>query len=100
VVARARKIQRFLSQPFHVAEVFTGSPGKYVDVKESIASFQVSTRASSPALRAWIGALRTCSRLAPTLIFSGLCPFPAGLGSSWGRFTFLFHKVILQCFSR
>ncbi|CAI5481225.1 unnamed protein product [Closterium sp. Yama58-4] len=40
VVARARKIQRFLSQPFHVAEVFTGSPGKYVDVKESITSFQ------------------------------------------------------------
>eukprot|EP00850_Spirogloea_muscicola_P002491 SM000009S23620 [mRNA] locus=s9:1140041:1151425:+ [translate_table: standard] len=39
-VARARKIQRFLSQPFHVAEVFTGSPGKYVDVKESIKSFQ------------------------------------------------------------
>ncbi|KAL3678088.1 hypothetical protein R1sor_021044 [Riccia sorocarpa] len=39
-VARARKIQRFLSQPFHVAEVFTGSPGKYVDIKENIASFQ------------------------------------------------------------
>eukprot|EP00897_Mesotaenium_endlicherianum_P008607 jgi/Mesen1/7775/ME000408S06881 len=40
VVARARKIQRFLSQPFHVAEVFTGSPGKYVDVKESLTSFK------------------------------------------------------------
>ncbi|CAI0447242.1 unnamed protein product [Linum tenue] len=40
-VARARKIQRFLSQPFHVAEVFTGAPGKYVELKESIASFQV-----------------------------------------------------------
>ncbi|KAM6561929.1 hypothetical protein CsatB_021927 [Cannabis sativa] len=39
-VARARKIQRFLSQPFHVAEVFTGAPGKYVELKESIASFQ------------------------------------------------------------
>ncbi|KAL2641899.1 hypothetical protein R1flu_009486 [Riccia fluitans] len=39
-VARARKIQRFLSQPFHVAEVFTGSPGKYVDIKENIVSFQ------------------------------------------------------------
>src|SRR5690348_9575463 len=35
-VARARKIQRFLSQPFHVAEVFTGSPGKYVPLKETI----------------------------------------------------------------
>lgn len=40
-VARARKMQRFLSQPFHVAEVFTGSPGKYVDLKENVASFQV-----------------------------------------------------------
>ncbi|CAM6129360.1 unnamed protein product [Calypogeia fissa] len=39
-VARARKMQRFLSQPFHVAEVFTGSPGKYVDLKENVASFQ------------------------------------------------------------
>ncbi|PIA63651.1 hypothetical protein AQUCO_00201177v1 [Aquilegia coerulea] len=39
-VARARKIERFLSQPFHVAEVFTGAPGKYVELKESIASFQ------------------------------------------------------------
>ncbi|KAF3565436.1 hypothetical protein DY000_02019449 [Brassica cretica] len=39
-VARARKIQRFLSQPFHVAEIFTGAPGKYVDLKENINSFQ------------------------------------------------------------
>lgn len=40
VVARARKIQRFLSQPFFVAEIFTGSPGKYVSVKDTIASFK------------------------------------------------------------
>jgi F-type H+-transporting ATPase subunit beta len=39
-VARARKIQRFLSQPFFVAEVFTGSPGKYVSLKETIAGFR------------------------------------------------------------
>ncbi|KAL6960923.1 hypothetical protein U1Q18_038689 [Sarracenia purpurea var. burkii] len=39
-VARARKIQRFLSQPFQVAEVFTGAPGKYVELKETITSFQ------------------------------------------------------------
>ena len=39
-VARARKIQRFLSQPFHVAEVFTGSPGKYVTLKETIRGFK------------------------------------------------------------
>ncbi|MFZ9035219.1 MAG: F0F1 ATP synthase subunit beta [Francisellaceae bacterium] len=39
-VARARKIQRFLSQPFHVAEVFTGNPGKYVPLKDTIASFK------------------------------------------------------------
>ena len=41
VVARARKIQRFLSQPFHVAEVFTGIPGKYVPVKETIRGFRM-----------------------------------------------------------
>lgn len=40
VVYRARKIQRFLSQPFFVAEVFTGSPGKYVSLKDSIKGFQ------------------------------------------------------------
>ncbi|MDQ7989581.1 MAG: F0F1 ATP synthase subunit beta [Candidatus Dactylopiibacterium sp.] len=40
VVARARKIQRFLSQPFHVAEVFTGSPGKYVTLKDTIKGFK------------------------------------------------------------
>ena len=39
-VARARKIERFLSQPFHVAEVFTGSPGIYVSLKDTIAGFQ------------------------------------------------------------
>ena len=39
-VARARKLQRFLSQPFFVAEVFTGSPGKYVPLNESIAGFK------------------------------------------------------------
>ena len=40
VVARARKIQRFLSQPFHVAEVFTGFPGKYVEISETIKGFK------------------------------------------------------------
>ena len=40
IVARARKIQRFLSQPFHVAEQFTGTPGKYVPVQETIAGFR------------------------------------------------------------
>ena len=40
IVQRARKIQRFLSQPFHVAEVFTGAPGKYVSLKDTIASFK------------------------------------------------------------
>ncbi|WP_274654299.1 F0F1 ATP synthase subunit beta [Paenibacillus humicola] len=39
-VARARKIERFLSQPFHVAEPFTGTPGKYVPVKETVRSFR------------------------------------------------------------
>lgn len=39
-VFRARKIERFLSQPFHVAEIFTGSPGKYVSLKDTIRSFK------------------------------------------------------------
>ena len=39
-VARARKVQRFLSQPFHVAEVFTGTPGKYVSIKDTIDAFR------------------------------------------------------------
>src|SRR5690606_34876097 len=40
IVGRARRIQRFLSQPFHVAEVFTGTPGKYVKVEETVESFE------------------------------------------------------------
>jgi len=40
VVSRARKIQRFLSQPFHVAEVFTGIPGKFVPIEDTVRSFK------------------------------------------------------------
>ncbi|MFT9316717.1 MAG: F0F1 ATP synthase subunit beta, partial [Acetobacter orientalis] len=40
IVARARRIQRFLSQPFHVAEVFTGAPGKLVSVADTVRSFK------------------------------------------------------------
>ena len=40
IVGRARKIQRFLSQPFHVAEVFTGIPGKFVQVEDTVRSFK------------------------------------------------------------
>merc|ERR1712231_32463 len=39
-VARARKVERFMSQPFHVAEIFTGTPGKYVDLKDTISGFK------------------------------------------------------------
>ena len=39
-VARARKVQRFLSQPFHVAEQFTGSPGRYVKVADTVKAFK------------------------------------------------------------
>lgn len=39
-VARARKVERFLSQPFHVAEIFTGKPGKFVSLPDSIAGFK------------------------------------------------------------
>jgi F-type H+-transporting ATPase subunit beta len=40
IVNRARKIQRFLSQPFHVAEVFTGAPGKFVNLSDTISGFK------------------------------------------------------------
>jgi F-type H+/Na+-transporting ATPase subunit beta len=49
-VSRARKIQRFLSQPFHVAEVFTGSPGKYVPLKETIRGFKMIVAGECDAL--------------------------------------------------
>jgi F-type H+-transporting ATPase subunit beta len=49
-VARARKIQRFLSQPFHVAEVFTGSPGEYVPLKETIRGFKMIVNGECDAL--------------------------------------------------
>jgi len=49
-VSRARKIQRFLSQPFHVAEVFTGSPGKYVTLKETIRGFKMIVGGECDAL--------------------------------------------------
>ncbi|HZH55785.1 F0F1 ATP synthase subunit beta [Yanghanlia caeni] len=50
VVARARKIQRFLSQPFHVAEVFTGSPGKYVPLAETLRGFKMIVDGECDAL--------------------------------------------------
>jgi F-type H+-transporting ATPase subunit beta len=49
-VTRARKIQRFLSQPFHVAEVFTGSPGKYVPLKDTIRGFKAILNGEYDAL--------------------------------------------------
>jgi F-type H+-transporting ATPase subunit beta len=50
MVARARKIQRFLSQPFFVAEVFTGSPGKFVSLKDTLAGFQAIVNGDHDAL--------------------------------------------------
>ncbi|MEY3046720.1 MAG: F0F1 ATP synthase subunit beta [Burkholderiaceae bacterium] len=50
LVARARKIQRFLSQPFHVAEVFTGSPGKYVSLADTIRGFKMIVEGECDAL--------------------------------------------------
>jgi F-type H+-transporting ATPase subunit beta len=49
-VSRARKIERFFSQPFHVAEVFTGSPGKYVTLKETIRGFKMILEGECDAL--------------------------------------------------
>ena len=50
IVARARKIQRFLSQPFHVAETFTGAPGKYVSLAETIRGFKMIVSGELDAL--------------------------------------------------
>ena len=49
-VSRDRKIQRFLSQPFHVAEVFTGSPGKYVPLSETLRGFKMIVSGECDAL--------------------------------------------------
>ena len=65
-VARARKIQRFLSQPFNVAEVFTGSPGKYVSLKDTIKGFKASSTAITITCRnrrsTWSAASKKRSR--------------------------------------
>jgi len=50
IVARARKIQRFLSQPFHVAEVFTGAPGKFVPLSETLRGFKMIVEGECDAL--------------------------------------------------
>jgi F-type H+-transporting ATPase subunit beta len=49
-VQRARKIQRFLSQPFFVAEVFTGTPGKFVPLKETLRGFRMIAEGECDAL--------------------------------------------------
>ncbi len=49
-VARARRLQRFMSQPFTVAEVFTGRPGKYVNIKDTVASFKEILEGSTDTL--------------------------------------------------
>ena len=51
IVGRARRIQRFMSQPFHVAEQFTGISGKFVKLEETISSFDASAPASSITCR-------------------------------------------------
>ncbi|MGV0005169.1 MAG: F0F1 ATP synthase subunit beta, partial [Candidatus Porifericomitaceae bacterium WSBS_2022_MAG_OTU9] len=50
VVTRARKVQRFLSQPYFVAEIFTGAPGKYVSLKETIKGFKEIVEGKHDAL--------------------------------------------------
>lgn len=70
-VARARKIQRFLSQPFHVAEVFTGAPGKYVTLKETIQDFKAILAGEYDALPEqafyMLGSLKEVAEKAKTL---------------------------------
>ena len=66
VVARARKVERFLSQPNFVAEQFTGTPGKYVKLEETIAGFDAIIQGECDELRSprstWSGRSRTCTR--------------------------------------
>jgi len=50
VVSRARKIERFLSQPFHVAEVFTGIAGKFVQIEDTVRSFREVVEGKHDAL--------------------------------------------------
>ena len=70
-VARARKIQRFLSQPFTVAEVFTGSPGQYVSLKDTIKGFKMIVDGECDALPEqafyMIGAIEEAFEKAKTL---------------------------------
>ena len=69
-VSRARKIQRFLSQPFHVAEVFTGSPGKFVSLKDTIKGFRAFAPANTttcPSRRSTWSAASGSHRKAKTL---------------------------------
>ncbi len=60
-VARARKMQRFLSQPFQVAEVFTGTPGKYVDLKDTISAFQAWPLLQQPPQTLFAQLKRNCT---------------------------------------
>lgn len=83
-VARARKIQRFLSQPFHVAEVFTGAPGKYVELKESVKSFQVYVMAVTYILA-------HCELLQQFL------PFKLSLLGQKIQFVFYALQLVTQC---
>ena len=66
IVQRARKIQRFLSQPFYVAEPFTGTPGKYVKLEDTIRSFKevlAGKTTTCPSRRStWWARSRTSSR--------------------------------------
>jgi hypothetical protein len=61
-VARARKIERFLSQPFFVAEVFTGSPGKLVDLEDTIKGFKGLVPASTTTCRSRLSTWSAPSR--------------------------------------
>ena len=60
-VARARKIQKFMSQPFHVAEVFTGTPGKFVSLVDNIAAFKGLVSGVRPLCRIFLWGRSECS---------------------------------------
>ena len=89
-VNRARKLQRFLSQPFHVAEVFTGIPGKFVQIEDTVASFKAVVDGEYDHLPEaafyMVGGIEEAVAKAEKLAAGGVRnpPLPSGEGSRGG----------------
>jgi F-type H+-transporting ATPase subunit beta len=87
-VARARKIQKFLSQPFHVAEVFTGIPGKFVQIEDTVKSFKAVVDGEYDHLPEaafyMVGGIDEAVEKAKKLAGSGLRSYSPGVGGGIG----------------